>query len=64
MKAKYKNIIKTYGDFADVVRKLKNPSMSGVYREIGISDQLGGYYLKQSVILPGKKIKEKGEKNE
>ena len=56
MKEKYSHI-KTYKEFAALVKKLKSPPMSHVYKEIGVSDQLGGYYLQQSVINPDGNIK-------
>lgn len=56
MKPEYLKKTKTYGDFAKLVKKLMHPPMSSVFREIGISDQLGNYYLQQSAIFPNKEL--------
>lgn len=56
MKREIKKSIVTYGDFGKLVKRLMKPSMSQIYRWIGVSDQLGNYYLKQSVVNPDKKL--------
>ena len=56
MKKAIKQKVKTYAEFEALVKKLMKPNLSRVFKLIGVSDQLGHYYLKQAIINPDKKI--------